>query len=169
MYERSFGKLLYSNDDDETGATASSTTSAGSVTAPLKGRSHGSKNGGISSEEGETGDEIKDMTGNDQSNEGSNAGSDVEDSEIDDKKSLARTSAREARSRRRQAKIDDDIIPGLNDVLFATGNTNSLPSALQNNKRQRLDGGEVVKVNLLTGTLYLYRGKQRRAEFIRRV
>lgn len=171
MYERSFGKLLRSHDEDETGATASSTSAglAGQVSAQRKGRASGRKDGGTSSE-GETGEETtKNETLNEETIDESNAGSDAEDSEIESKLSRARASAREQRSRRRQAKIDDDIIPGVNDALYVAEKRAGLPPSLQQHKRQRLDDGDVVKVKLLTGTLYLYRGKQRRAEFIRRV
>jgi hypothetical protein len=75
-------------------------------------------------------------------------------------------SAREARSKRRQAKIDDDIVPA--ELLVGEKSALHLNGALKN-KRQRGDEGDVIQVKLLTGTLYLYRGKQRRAEFIRRV
>ena len=37
------------------------------------------------------------------------------------------------------------------------------------NDPQYAEDGEVVKVKLLTGTLYLYRGAQRHVEFVRRV
>jgi hypothetical protein len=171
MYEHAFGKLLVSNEDDETGATASSTSagSIGQTAAQRKVRTTGSKNSGASSEEGETGYEIKNETSNDQSNGGSNPESDVDGSEIEGKRTKGgRKSAREQRSKRRQAKIDVDIVPGLSEALFAGETQSVLPSVLQH-KRQRLGGAEVVKVKLLTGTLYLYRGPQRRAEFIRRV
>ena len=78
----------------------------------------------------------------------------------------SRRSAREARSRRRQAQIDeeapaDDASKGTTRRVAPQGNAR---------KRQRVDtDGEVIKVKLLTGTLFLYRGLHRRAEFIRRV
>jgi hypothetical protein len=39
----------------------------------------------------------------------------------------------------------------------------------KHNETQYAEDGEVVKVKLLTGTLYLYRGAQRRVEFVRQV
>lgn len=84
-----------------------------------------------------------------------------------------RVSAREARSRRRQAKIDEDAVPpgteivGGKRLLALDGHIG--PPSNKKLKNNESDDGEVVKVKLLTGTLYLYRGAQRRAEFVRRV
>lgn len=64
-------------------------------------------------------------------------------------------SAREARSRRRQTA----------DTKKRKNNKNSVVTAA---KRQRTEE-ECVKVKLLTGTLLLYRGRNPRAEFVRRV
>jgi len=83
-----------------------------------------------------------------------------------------RASAREARSHRRQAKIDDAaIVPGT-EIL--TGKRKLPPTTghykkYKDNEPQNAAGVEVVKVKLLTGTLYLYHGSKRRVEFIRRV
>jgi len=83
-----------------------------------------------------------------------------------------RVSAREARSHRRQAKIDDAaIVPGA-EIL--AGKRKLLPPMGHSKKHkynepQDAEDGEVVKVKLLTGTLYLYHGSKRRVEFIRRV
>lgn len=90
-------------------------------------------------------------------------------------------SDREQRSLRRQAMVQ---VPG-SDVVPPANNNNSnnkrRPPPKSNSthlkKRPKLEdekvGGEVVKVKLvlLTGTLFLYRGAngQRRAEFVRRV
>ena len=90
----------------------------------------------------------------------------------------AKVSAREARSRRRQAAIDEFGVQL--HQLGATGTTANGGKrkiggngGRANNKKQRggRDGGdqECLKIKLLTGTLYLYRGKHRRAEFVRRV
>jgi hypothetical protein len=88
-------------------------------------------------------------------------------------------SAREARSLRRQTMIDDS--DGVLAWTSGTGNLTAtgkrrLPAGGNNtkngskSKRPRQDGDDsVVKVKLLTGTLYLYRGRNRRAEFIRKV
>jgi hypothetical protein len=88
--------------------------------------------------------------------------------------SRSKASAREARSRRRQAMIDDAaIVPGT-EIL--AGKRKLPPPPVGNRSRQYkhsetqyAEDGEVVKVKLLTGTLYLYRGAQRRVEFVRRV
>ena len=85
--------------------------------------------------------------------------------------SRSRASAREARSRRRQAMIDDTtIIPGTE--ILAGKRKLPAPPGGHRSKQYKFNGepqygedGEVVKVKLLTGTLYLYRGAQRRAEW----
>ncbi|GKZ01179.1 hypothetical protein MPSEU_001069300 [Mayamaea pseudoterrestris] len=82
-------------------------------------------------------------------------------------KEQARVSAREARSRRRQAKVVQES-KQLSVKNIRGGFRAGL--AKSNGKRQREEGEECVKVPLLTGTLYLYRGRtKRRAEFVRRV
>jgi len=87
--------------------------------------------------------------------------------------SRSRASAREARSRRRQAMIDDAaIVPGT-EILAGKRKLPPPPGhrlkQYKHNETQYSEDGEVVKVKLLTGTLYLYRGAQRRVEFVRRV
>jgi len=96
----------------------------------------------------------------------------------DSSSSAKKASAREQRSLRRQAKIDEDVV-----FTVQSGASGSikrrLPSSRNgsggninsSNKRTKGENGneEVVKVKLLPGTLYLYRGLHRRAEFIRRV
>jgi hypothetical protein len=68
-------------------------------------------------------------------------------------KAAAGISSREQRSNRRQAAIMEEV-------------------ALQPpTKKKKMTGQykeEVVKIQMLTGTLYLYRGLRRRAEFIRK-
>lgn len=82
-----------------------------------------------------------------------------------------RVSAREARSRRRQAQIDDATFAPGTEVL--TGKRKLLPTSNSKNYKYNephyAEDGTVVKVKLLTGTLYLHRGHQRRVEFVRRV
>jgi hypothetical protein len=74
----------------------------------------------------------------------------------DSSSSKVRALAREQRSTRRQAKIQVDKKRPLK---------NSVPA----NKRVKTNNNEeVVMVQMLTGTLYLYRGLNRRAEFIRK-
>jgi hypothetical protein len=85
-------------------------------------------------------------------------------------KEKARVSAREARSRRRQAKIVEEVKQPRRVGSGGGGGFKGSVSKGCINKRAREDGEECVKIPLLTGTLYLYRGrKKRRAEFIRRV
>ncbi|OEU09627.1 hypothetical protein FRACYDRAFT_271403 [Fragilariopsis cylindrus CCMP1102] len=85
-----------------------------------------------------------------------------------------RASAREARSKRRQAQIDETRVAGGTDIL-AGGKRRLPPPPGGNSKKykfnepQYAEDGEVVKVKLLTGTLYLHRGQNRRVEFVRRV
>jgi hypothetical protein len=85
----------------------------------------------------------------------------------------SKSSAREQRSRRRHAKIDEEsliMFPGME--LLDGGKRKIAPNVGPTSKKHRLDpsmDGAVVKVQLLTGTLHLYRGSQRRAEFVRRV
>lgn len=76
----------------------------------------------------------------------------------------ARVSAREARSRRRQAKVIEEI------KQPKRGTASGFKGVPKNMKRSREEGEECIKIPFLTGTLYLYRGrKKRRAEFIRRI
>jgi hypothetical protein len=211
MYERAFGKLLYSAvivDEGEEG-------SFGGDNPTSSGRKRSSKGGTTISEvssEGEKSDvaattavdrsTISKKTNNDKksvqfSNEvevddavggGGDAtdgggSSPMEDHEkrpainrtlsrSDGRKSKA--SDREQRSRRRHAKIDEEsfiMIPGME--LLGGGkrkiNPNSGSTALKKYKHDPTLDGEVVTVQLLTGTLHLYRGVQRRVEFVRRV
>ena len=195
MYERSFGKTLYSMSVDEEGSIGVVTSSASVSSASTQRkpgtatrRTNGNKKSVTSSDDDET--EQKGMYADDKKGphmiDGSNAGSDVE-SDSSDRRSLnRRASAREERSRRRQAKIDEEIFPNVHEQLLTGGKRrlSSHSTAFHNSKRSRRDGdddfhhgnndvsgenGAVIQVNLLTGTLYLYRGKHRRAEFIRRV
>jgi hypothetical protein len=77
----------------------------------------------------------------------------------------AKVSAREERSRLRQVKMKQapPTIEGGTKRLMPPNNIS------KKNKRQKDESEEVVVVKLLTGTLYLYRGAHRRAEFVRRV
>lgn len=85
----------------------------------------------------------------------------------------ARTSAREARSKRRQAKIDDEAVSGgppANKRRAPPPNRNNRNKQSRANHSSYNDDAEgVVKVKLLTGTLYLYQGLHRRAEFVHHV
>lgn len=179
MYERSFGKLLMSANEDDSGNISPAGSSGqrkahGSKSQPNAGgrRSNGIKTGGGSSSEGEVVEESKAAkleTKNVEFHDESQPASDADtDTSARNGKSSCR-SAREERSRRRQAKVEDEIVPGMTNELSAESRFSSDTVDPRKNKRPREDNnGEVVKVKLLTGTLYLHRGKQRRAEFIRR-
>lgn len=176
MYERGFGKILVPADDEEdTADSGSGTAKRGSKPSSGGSGSGGSNKGsGMSSEEGENVDDtIKEnevaLIKSSQIAEGSNEGSDTSSNvESAGGGRSSRVSAREARSKRRQAKIDEEV-PTLAEI--AVGVESRLPIVPSNaKKRQRGEAeGEVIKVKLLTGTLYLYRGRRRRAEFVRRV
>jgi hypothetical protein len=177
MYERSFGNLISAADEDEdVGDLPPVSQKRGSKPSGNGNRTTGGSNkgSGTSSEEAETGEDPEkdtNITVSDKtlhSDEGSNTGSDTSSNAESSSRGgrSSRVSAREARSKRRQAKIDEDIPPGQ-----VTGGK-MLEQVSMNNPKKRQRGeadGEVVKVKLLTGTLYLYRGSQRRAEFVRRV
>jgi hypothetical protein len=77
------------------------------------------------------------------------------------------TSDREARSRRRQLAIEDEV-PG--SGLLKPGYPRPVGPPLHLAKKAKTQGGEaVVKIPMLTGTLYLYRGAKRRVAFIRKL
>lgn len=101
-------------------------------------------------------------------------GDDAGGSQSDVSSTAAAARAREARSRRRQAMIDDG-----GTALSAAGRSTSNSSSNCSRKRKRTgarktsrkggDDEDCVKIKFLTGTLYLYKGPRRRAEFVRRV
>ncbi|KAG7361707.1 hypothetical protein IV203_036808 [Nitzschia inconspicua] len=110
---------------------------------------------------------------------------DDDDDDNEDRSGLAgrrnssKASAREQRSKRRQSKIDEDtdvMFPG-SDVLvdgnkrkFSSTTTPGPAVKKQKHNTAEADGEVVVvTVKLLTGTLYFYRGAQRRVEFLRRI
>jgi hypothetical protein len=178
MYEKAFGKILVpADDEDDTPDSGSVATSQKPGLKPSGGviRSGGSNKGtGTSSEEGEIGEgsnkESKATLKKDsQIAEGLNAGSDASsNAESTSGGKSSRVSAREARSKTRQKKIDD-VVPAMGDIAAGAKRRAPIPP---NNSKKRQRGeadGEVIKVKLLTGTLYLHRGRHRRAEFVRRV
>jgi hypothetical protein len=84
------------------------------------------------------------------------------------------------RGRNRDSKVEvnstsqsalSSTFPATSDsITTSTAPKRRMPLPKQDSKRTKTDDGtEVVKVHLLTGTLYLYRGLHRRAEFVRRV
>jgi hypothetical protein len=186
IYARLFGKLISAIHDDDNDDSPSShlnsppSSSQLRTTRPQAGGS--SKHSGTSSE-GEAVDETKTKSSKTNKTDAtskksfqlskSGASSDYSSNpETGPEGTLmsARdrvSAAREARSCRRQAKIDEDL-PLLEGGVGEKRKI--LPPANHSKKRQRPSGdGEVVIVKLLTGTLYLYRGQHRRAEFIRKV
>lgn len=176
MYERLFGKLLSSVEEEDDQGDSGSLQSQRKQSKPsLPTRTvSSSKESEASSEKGETGDDFGEESKASankisESVDGSNAGSDTS-SNVESTRSgrSGRVSAREARSKRRQAMIDEDVKDG---VVPADGNPRPpiLPGNAKKRQREETDGGDVVKVKLLTGTLFLYRGRYRRVEFIRRV
>ena len=91
--------------------------------------------------------------------------------DIDNNKTAA-ARAREERSRRRQATHPEPVMANINnrkhriDHRRSQKKTLTPPSSLADNKH---DAKDVVRVPMLTGTLILYRGRNRRAEFVRNV
>ena len=78
-------------------------------------------------------------------------------------------SAREARSRRRQSMIDDVkvvVVPQQSTKQMSKRKVAGAAAQARNSKRQRSDKN-CVAIKFLTGTLYMYREPQRRAEFVR--
>ena len=175
MYERSFGKLLVAYDEDEPSTRSRSPLPPAVQSKPSKPNGNAARRGSTGKNSSTSSDEEQKKSVKDNGSkkgsevsEGSNAGSDDDSSTPETgsrRSSRDRVSAREERSRRRQAKIDEDV-PGQE----SSGGKRRPPPLNGSKKRPRGENdGEVVKVKLLTGTLFLYRGLHRRAEFIRRV
>eukprot|EP00934_Nitzschia_sp_Nitz4_P007897 Nitzschia sp. Nitz4//scaffold8_size234185//111215//112026//NITZ4_001262-RA/size234185-augustus-gene-0.267-mRNA-1//-1//CDS//3329559821//7887//frame0 len=175
VYEHIFGKVLNSDEESQAADSQSPADSGDVPSDTMNGKSSQrsrSDSHGTSSE-GETGDEGKDGSSvkNDTMDVDENGMSDLDSSSMNGSK-RGRVSAREARSRRRQAKIDDTVVvPPPLDSSVRSGKRRAPLPPVKAGKKSPMDGngGNVVKVKYLTGTLYLYRGKRRRAEFVRRV
>lgn len=191
MYERAFGTLLHSNEESEEQASAPAASEATGTRSKATEAANDTKGSGASGDGDKSDDAKKGKNANGsktdattapkskgaQSEKGSGALSQDSDSSPTEDNSRAgsrsRASAREARSRRRQAMIDDAaIVPGT-EILAGKRKMPPPPGhrskQYKQNETQYAEDGEVVKVKLLTGTLYLYRGAQRRVEFVRRV
>jgi hypothetical protein len=88
----------------------------------------------------------------------------------DESRSLPTSSTREQRSRRRQSHLVEKVELKTSSQVppnhKRTAVTSSRPSS--DSKKARRDE-EVIKIPMRTGTLYLYRGLVRRAEFIRHI
>mmetsp|Transcript_7913 Transcript_7913/g.9061 ORF Transcript_7913/g.9061 Transcript_7913/m.9061 type:complete len:230 (-) Transcript_7913:141-830(-) len=164
LYEKALGKILKKATGDKD-KNFHIERRARLLPSSNVDRRHGQNSG--SSEEGEC-EKKKKSKSVAFSDAGTPAQSD--DSSTDPKKS----SAREQRSRRRQAKIDDVVVSvpnGSSQICKRRLPSSSRATTGKNSNSitKKTKDGEVVKVKLLTGTLYLYRGLHRRAEFIRRI
>lgn len=82
----------------------------------------------------------------------------------------SRSSAREQRCKRRHAQVEEEEVVVQQQQPSTTTNKRAMVAPVKtlpdNNKKARKDE-DVIKVPMLTGTLYLYRGPVRRAEFVR--
>jgi len=199
MYELSFGKLLYSaavevddNGQDGTSGTEAyidrnnndgavnnvETSSEGEksdVAAGDKPSSKRAKSSKKSVQFGTKGSGDQHVNGRNGTHDASSPLEDDNDDASNKSGSSGRNSkasAREQRSHRRQAKIDEEtlVIPGTGMLVDGKRALSSMtgPAAKKYKQNPELDS-EVVKVKLLTGTLYLHRGAHRRVEFVRRV
>ena len=77
------------------------------------------------------------------------------------KENRSKASDREARSRRRQAMIEED-------AQTATTKRPRVAAPIGQAKKAKGGNDGRIKVPMLTGTLYIYRGARRRVEFIRK-
>ena len=94
------------------------------------------------------------------------------DSNSNERPLAKRALARESRSRRRQAKIEESRQsppPAAKRRFPPPPPRYSKAKKARTNCSNGDDDEEVVIVKLLTGTLYMYRGIHRRVEFVRRV
>jgi len=171
MYERSFGKSVSSAEDVEPPVTSSPVTVPSSAQKKVKTtvdrKSLNGKHNGTSSD-AEPLDNQKSFQLKFQGKKEAEIPSDCSSTpESTERHKSGRVSARAERSRRRQAKTDEEIILSEEPSIVKK---RILPPPTQPRKCPRpTDDEEVIKVKLLTGILYLYRGKHRRAEFVRRV
>ena len=82
-------------------------------------------------------------------------------------------SAREQRSQRRQAMIDEfgtALVSPPSHPQSGSGKRKNNGKTSKSKRPRHEEDGKCLKIKLLTGTLYLYRGpRNRRAEFVRRV
>eukprot|EP00525_Craspedostauros_australis_P010594 CAMPEP_0198109148 /NCGR_PEP_ID=MMETSP1442-20131203/1161_1 /TAXON_ID= /ORGANISM="Craspedostauros australis, Strain CCMP3328" /LENGTH=218 /DNA_ID=CAMNT_0043764669 /DNA_START=18 /DNA_END=674 /DNA_ORIENTATION=- len=184
VYERSFGRLVYSTGDDASDASPTDVTKL----LPPQKRARGRYSPSCSDAEGIDADHTfhAPPSGVDiafdsafaydagEISPAPTAASDEDSATMDFPSS--RVSAREARSRRRQAKIDEDVIPTdhvHHHIPAKTHPKRRMPHSSgtgdRHKKQRTVDVDEPIKVKLLTGTLLLYRGAQRRVEFNRRV
>lgn len=183
LYEKAFGELIKAADEDGTpvGHGQAPRRVRTSISSSSSIQSKKTSKSSVSSDDGDKPDEKGSYDQSDKKKENKSVSfSDIQVStEIHAEAPssfvpVVRQAAREQRSLRRQAKIDSDVNPSL---VAAPGSVESnvlkkrrISPPKQSAKRIKSDDGEeVVKVNMLTGTLYLYRGLHPRAEFVRRV
>ena len=174
LYEKAFGDLIKAADTDSAPVVPLPRRSRSSISSNSSLQSRRTQRSSGSSEEGEKGEERGSEVRNEETKKENKSVSFSQDAvsvEGDPSTTLVRKGEREQRSLRRQAKIDTDVIPPLSDASsHQSAKKRRLPPPKPSNKRVKLgDGEDVVKVHLLTGTLYLYRGLHRRAEFVRRI
>jgi hypothetical protein len=174
LYEKAFGELIKAADKESAPVGRLPRRSRSSISSNSSLQSRRTQRSSGSSEELEKDEERRGEGRNDETKKDNRSVSfskDALSAECDSSTTLVRKGAREQRSLRRQAKIDTDVIPPLSEASsHHSARKRRLPPPKHSNKRVKLDNAEnVVKVHLLTGTLYLYRGLHRRAEFVRRI
>ena len=174
LYEKAFGDLIRAADKESAPVGQLPRRARSSISSNSSLQSRRTQRSSGSSEEREKGEERGGDLRNEETKKDNKSVSFSQDNvaaEISPSATLVRKGAREQRSLRRQAKIDTDVILPASDASnHQTAKKRRLPPPNHSNKRVKLgDAENVVKVHLLTGTLYLYRGLHRRAEFVRRI
>jgi hypothetical protein len=162
LYEKAFGKQ-WADRDEDTPKPPRIRTIPAIIVPPkkvtTKSAASSVKEDSSSDADGSRASKKKSVSFTESSPPGSGS-----DSSMKGRSAAARKSAREQRSLRRQSQ--DAILPpfvATNTIKRDRAPTTNLPDT----KKPRKDD-EVIKVPMLTGTLYLYRGPVRRAEFVRR-
>lgn len=101
----------------------------------------------------------------------------VSDVSTPNDKNEANVSARAQRSLRRQAKIETIAAKAVSQRPSTSTNnskrvrryTGAATSSKSKKKGKAADNEEVIKIKLNTGTLYMYKGLNRRVSFVRRL
>lgn len=148
LYERSFGTLLKKAGNEADRAS------------PTDYPNKQSKRSSSSSEDDSSLKKRKNVTFSEDSLVGSDSSS-VAVRLPGDGRASKKARARQERIARRQAKMDQEEVPSKRqgDKSRNADNKHSLGDGT---------GEEVIEVKMLTGTLFLYRGLNRRAEFVRK-
>lgn len=146
LYERSFGTLLKKAGNEADRAS------------PTDYPNKQSKRSSSSSEDDSSMKKRKNVTFSEDSPVASDSSSVAVPG---DGRASKKARARQERIARRQAKIDQEDVPPTrqNDKSRNSNNKHSLGDGTNE---------EVIEVKMLTGTLFLYRGLNRRAEFVRK-